>query len=79
MVAEFTRVTDVAFEAVQVTVLHSRRIVGVVSSALRRVTQEVEDLVWDYRDVAGDLRRSARTGEQLPEVAPIDLRGTKNL
>jgi hypothetical protein len=68
--AELTRVADVAYEALQVTVLHLRRIAGVVSSAAVRVTHEVEDLVWDYQDVAGDLRRSARPRD----LGPVDPR-----
>ena len=71
---ELTRVTDGAYEAVQVTALHARRIVAAVSGALGRVTHEVEDLVWDYRDVAGDLRPRRATAFDLPHVSRIDLR-----
>lgn len=73
MVAEFGRVTDVAYEAVDTTALHARRIVGAVSSALVRVTREVEDLVWDFQDMAGDLRRSAAGANDLSAVV-VDIR-----
>ena len=72
--AALERGSDVAHEAVHATVVHVRRIAGVVSSAAVRVAREVEDLAWDYRDVAGDLRRSASRGNHLPVVGPIDLR-----
>lgn len=68
------RGTDVAYEGVHATVLHLRRIAGAVSMALVRVTREAEDLVWDYQDVAGDLRRSTRTRTDLPDVGVVDLR-----
>ena len=67
------RGTDVAYEAVYATVLHLRRIVGTVSVALVRVKRETEDLVWDYQDVAGDLRSPAGSGNDLPHVGQIDL------
>ena len=57
--AALSRGTDVANEAVHVTDLHLRRIVGAVSVALARVTREARDLAWDYRDLAADLRRPA--------------------
>ncbi|RDH79676.1 hypothetical protein DVS77_05565 [Mycolicibacterium moriokaense] len=56
--AAVTRGTDAAHEAVHATALHVRRIGGAVSVALRKVTGEARDLVWNYRDVAADLRRS---------------------
>jgi hypothetical protein len=58
-----TRGTDAAHEAVHATVLHLRRIVGAVSVALGRVTREAQDLVWDYQDVASDLRRRSESAE----------------
>jgi hypothetical protein len=81
-------ITDVAYEAVHATVLHTRRIAGAVSSAVTRVTKEVKDLVWDYQDMAGELRRSAvgvaddmrwSAGDmaadmRLPDVGLVDLR-----
>jgi hypothetical protein len=51
--------SDIAHEAVHATVVHVRRIAGVVSAAAVRVAREIEDLAWDYRHVADDLRRSA--------------------
>jgi hypothetical protein len=53
---ELERATDVAFEAVNATAVHLRRIVGFVSTALGRAVREVADLAWDYQDLAGDLR-----------------------
>lgn len=68
------RATDVAFEAVNATAIHLRRIVGLVSAALGRVAQEVADLVWDYQDLVGDLRQSDRGRDGLHDADPIDLR-----
>jgi hypothetical protein len=69
-----TRATDVVHEGAHATVLHLRRIVGALSVAVVRVKREAEDLVWDYQDVAGDLRRSDGTGTDLPDVGVVDLR-----
>jgi hypothetical protein len=55
--AALRRATDAVGEAGYATVLHARRIVGAVSVAANRVKRETEDLVWDYQDVATDLRR----------------------
>jgi hypothetical protein len=68
------RGTDVAYEGARATVVHLRRIAGAVSMALARVTREAEDLVWDYQDVAGHLRRSPRTRTDMPDVGVVDLR-----
>lgn len=67
------RATDVVHEAAHTTVLHLRRIVGALSAAVVRVKREAEDLVWDYQDVARDLRRSDGTGTDLPDVGVVDL------
>jgi hypothetical protein len=69
-----TRATDVVHEGAHATVLHLRRIVGALSVAVVRVKREAEDLVWDYQDVAGDLRRSDGIGTGLPDVGVVDLR-----
>jgi hypothetical protein len=74
MLAGLARVTDVAYEAVHATGMHARRIAGAVSTALARVTREVGDLVWDYRDMAGDLRRPPRGESHVADVDPVDLR-----
>jgi hypothetical protein len=58
--AAVARGVDAAREAGYTTVVHLRRIVGAVSVALSRVKREAQDLVWDYRDVASDLRRPDR-------------------
>jgi hypothetical protein len=68
-----TRGTDAAHEAVHATVLHLRRIVGAVSVALGRVTREAQDLVWDYRDVASDLRRRSDHVEPQSERPVLRL------
>jgi hypothetical protein len=67
-----TRGTDAAQEAVHATVVHVRRIAGSVSVALARVTRETQDLVWDYQDVAADLRRPSIDGATQP--VPRELR-----
>jgi hypothetical protein len=69
-----TRATDVVHEAAHATVLHLRRIFGALSVAVVRVQREAENLVWDYQDVVGDLRRSDGTGTGLPDVGVVDLR-----
>jgi hypothetical protein len=73
-----TRGTDVAHEAVDATLLHLRRIVGAVSGAVIRVKREAQDLVWDYQDVAADLRRGDGSGNYRPNVDLIDLRHKLN-
>jgi hypothetical protein len=44
---ELDRATGVAFEVVNATAMHLRRIVGPVSVASARVAREVADLVWE--------------------------------
>ncbi|HKV22541.1 MAG TPA: hypothetical protein VJR50_26190 [Mycobacterium sp.] len=67
--AALRRGTDAIGEAVHVTVLHARRIAGAVSVAAFRVKREAEDLVWDYQDVAADLRRP---GEPTTTTAELE-------
>ncbi len=55
--AAVNRATDAAHEAAHATTLYLRRIVGTVTSAASRVVKESGDLVWNYQDVAADLRR----------------------
>jgi hypothetical protein len=69
--AALMRGTDAAREVVHATVVHLRRIAGSVSVALTRVTRETQDLVWDYQDVAADLRRPNIDGAAQP--APREL------
>jgi hypothetical protein len=87
------RLADIAVEAVNTTVLHLRRIVGALCTALGRTRREVSDLAWDYRDLAGSARfwvrgsglrtggrtRSASTadGEHVADVISIELRRRK--
>ena len=70
-----TRGADAAHEAVHATVLHLQRIVGAVSVALGRVTREAQDLVWDYQDVASDLRRRSDPAEPQSERPVLRLVG----
>ncbi|OBF63359.1 hypothetical protein A5753_12680 [Mycobacterium sp. 852002-51971_SCH5477799-a] len=53
------RAINNAFEAVNTTVTHLGRIVGLVAGAAGRAAQEVKDLVWDYRDLASEVRKPA--------------------
>jgi hypothetical protein len=71
---ESERATDVVFEAVNATAMHLRRIVGFVSTALGRAAQEVADLVWDYQNLAGDLRQFVPSRNGLHDADPTDLR-----
>ena len=63
---------DIAYEAVLTTVIHARRLVGVLSKSAGRIVQEVEDLVWDYQDVAGG-RQYVRDNE-ITDVGQLDRR-----
>jgi hypothetical protein len=72
--AALRRGTDAVGEALHVTVLHARRVAGAVSVAAFRVKREAEDLVWDYQDVAADLRRPGEitTGQAAVESTQAD-------
>jgi hypothetical protein len=70
---ELDRATGVAFEVVNATAMHLRRIVGPVSVASARVAREVADLVWEYQDLAGDLRQSDRSTNGPHDGASIDV------
>ncbi len=48
---------DLAYEAVQATAVHAGRIAGIVATAVGQLRTEVGELVWDFRDLAGDLRQ----------------------
>ncbi|BBZ70000.1 hypothetical protein [Mycobacterium paraseoulense] len=87
---ELNRIADTAVEAVNVTVLHVRRTVGALCTALDRTKREVSDLAWDYGDLVTSVRFSARgsrasTGddaqamrsEHVADVISIDLRRRK--
>jgi hypothetical protein len=54
------RAIDNVFEAVNTTATHLGRIAGLVAGAAARAAQEVVDLVWDYRDLANEVRKPAR-------------------
>lgn len=73
LMRELTRASNVAMEAVTVTAMHVRCIVGLVSALVTRAAQEVEDLVWDYQNRSGDLR-DGLAGDGLDNVIPIDSR-----
>ncbi|OBG62225.1 MULTISPECIES: hypothetical protein [unclassified Mycobacterium] len=64
---ELNRIADIAVEAVSVTVLHVRRIVGVLCTALDRTKREVGDLAWDYGDLATSVGFSARRNRASTE------------
>jgi hypothetical protein len=66
--AALTRGSDAVHEAVHATVLHVRRIAGAVSVAVTRVRRETQDLAWDYKDVAADMRRPADGAPRRSEV-----------
>lgn len=53
------RAINNVFEAVNTTAMHLGRIVGLVAGAAARAAHEVVDLVWDYRDLANDVRKPA--------------------
>jgi hypothetical protein len=57
MANQLERGIDVAHEAVQATAVHAGRIAGIVVTAVGRLRSEVGDLVWDFRDLAGDLKQ----------------------
>ncbi|MCV7412913.1 hypothetical protein AWC05_12315 [Mycobacterium florentinum] len=70
------RIADIGVEAVNVTVLHVRRIVAALCTALGRTKREVSDLAWDYGELAGRVRWSARrttSDQHVAEVISIDL------
>lgn len=84
---ERNRIAYLAVEAVGVTVLHVRRIVGALHTAVGRAKREVSDLVWDYHELAGSVRWSARRSrtaaddhhqsvhdEHIADVISMDLR-----
>ncbi|WP_077089046.1 hypothetical protein [Mycobacterium rhizamassiliense] len=84
------RIADIAAEAVNATVLHLRRIVGALCTALGRTRREVSDLAWDYQNLAASVRFSARRGrastadegpamqsEHVADVISIDMRRRK--
>ena len=84
---ELNRIAGIAVEALDVSVLHVRRIAGALCIALDRTKREVSDLAWDYGDLAASVRFSARNsrlttghdgqvmhGEHLADVISIDLR-----
>lgn len=59
--AEIDRGIEVVQEAVHTTTVRVGRIAGIVSGAVGQVMREIGDLVWDYRDIAGDARKSPPT------------------
>lgn len=84
---ELNRIAGIAVEAVNVTTVHVRRIVGALCAALARTTREISDLAWDYSELAASVRRSSRSSrtarsehdqtaesQQIADVISIDLR-----
>lgn len=60
MAGPLERGIDVAHEAVQATAVHAGRIAGIVVTAVSQLRAEVGDLVWDFRDLAGDLKQPSK-------------------
>lgn len=77
--AVFTRGTDAAHEAVHATTLYVRRIVATVTTAATRVARESGDLVWNYQDVAADLRRRGDAKQRPPQGGPAPEDGPPKL
>lgn len=86
--AELSRVAVFAVEAVNLTALRVRRIVGLLHTAAGRAKREAADLAWDYQELAGRVRWSTRRSSvvtddggaatehsgHIAEVISIDLR-----
>ncbi len=84
---ELNRIAYIAVEAVNATALHVRRMVGALCTAVGRAEREVNELAWDYNELAGSVRWSHRRSstraddrdqsvhsERIAEVISIDLR-----
>ena len=70
---ELNRAANLFLDAVNTTALHLRRIVWLASTVVTGTTREVEDLVWDYQDLAGDLRDGVVTND-VDNVIHLDAR-----
>lgn len=57
MAGPLERGIDVAHEAIQATAMHAGRITGILVTAVGQLRAEFGDLVWDFRDLAGDLKQ----------------------
>lgn len=66
--AGLRRGTDAVVEAAHATVVHTQRIAAAVTGAATRIAREAKDLVWNYRDVAADLRRPTDRAPRHDEV-----------
>jgi hypothetical protein len=73
------RGTYAVHEAAHATVVHARRMVGAVAGAATRVKRETRDLVWDYQDVAADLRRPVSAEDRPEKVEDPSADGRPNL
>ncbi|OBF62672.1 hypothetical protein A5753_14780 [Mycobacterium sp. 852002-51971_SCH5477799-a] len=84
---ELNRIADIAVEAGNATVLHVRRIVGALGTALDRSRRELSDLAWDYSDLVASVHFTASSSrastgddgqvmhsEHVADVISIDLR-----
>ncbi|MCV7100767.1 hypothetical protein [Mycobacterium palustre] len=56
------------------TTVHLGRVVGFVYTALGRTARELTEMVWDYRDLAGDVRRSHPPREREHDAVVLELR-----
>jgi hypothetical protein len=68
------RATDVATEVVNSTAVHLQRVVSHLCAALGRTAHELTDMIWDYQDLASDLRRSELRDDHRANAVVIDLR-----
>jgi hypothetical protein len=55
---EIERGVYLAHDAVLTAVLHARRLVAIVTAAADDVAEELGEMVWDYRHMAGSEPRS---------------------
>lgn len=77
--AALSRGSRAAHEAVHATALYVRRIIGAVTMAANRVAKESGDLVWNYQDVAAELRRPGKDASRPPRDAPAQQDGPPRL
>jgi hypothetical protein len=69
-IRDVDRAAGLVFEAAEATVVHLRRVVGIVSSMLGQAAHEVADLALIYQDLANDLsgRDDSESTADLDEI-----------
>jgi hypothetical protein len=75
---ELDRATDVAVDAVNATAVHLRRVAGLICNAVGRTARELADMVWDYQDLAGDVRCCDLPSDRGPDAVVLELRHQPN-